>query len=395
MDPGDDVGEAAAHVVDGGVRLGVAGQPCLGPGGGRPVAARRRVGVGEQPDRGTRPHRPVTEQPAREPPDHRTRGPVHGERGEQVLHDRVVVAGVEGHPRTALRRGDALDEFEGAVAVEGGGLDGHRRLLVGQSAPVAPGQVAASDRLLEVEADHRQHLADRRRTVEERRLVRVRQAGGGDEDGVVAERPRGHGLGHRLLHRPAHPRDADDRRPRGVTPLVPGALLGGQGQDGAVQPVVTERELRGVDPDGDAARPRVQVVAGQRPLAALVEAAPGVQGEGMGGDHGAAVQQGGGRGTARGVRAAAGGSRGAARGGGAGRGSTRNGGAVRVHGCRVGGCGRGGRGGGGGGAVRPDRVVHQNRPSRRSNLVGLSQTSPPASSQRAWSSTSEPRGRSG
>ena len=61
---------------------------------------------------------------------------------------------------------------------------------------------------------------------------------------------------------------------------------------GSVEPDVADRELRRVDADREAARAGVEVVAGQRPLAALVEAAVGVQRERMRGDDGAGAEHG-------------------------------------------------------------------------------------------------------
>ena len=57
-------------------------------------------------------------------------------------------------------------------------------------------------------------------------------------------------------------------------------------------PWITNPELRGVHGDRQAADARGKVIAREGALAALVEAAPGVEGERMRGDHEAALQLG-------------------------------------------------------------------------------------------------------
>src|SRR5690625_6212712 len=55
---------------------------------------------------------------------------------------------------------------------------------------------------------------------------------------------------------------------------------------------MVQLELRGVDADGQAVRPRGQLVARQRPLGGEVQPTAVVQGQGMGGDHHARIEAG-------------------------------------------------------------------------------------------------------
>jgi hypothetical protein len=74
-------------------------------------------------------------------------------------------------------------------------------------------------------------------------------------------------------------------------PLRALRLLCGEPQHGLVQACFADRELRGVHADRESAAARSEVIARERALAALVEAAPRVERERMRRDHGALVQR--------------------------------------------------------------------------------------------------------
>ncbi|WP_197701380.1 hypothetical protein [Micromonospora coxensis] len=128
---------------------------------------------------------------------------------------------------------------------------------------------------LQVEADDRQHLADGAGPLDQGVLVQrgVRR----QQHQVVAERGGEFGLADRL----GGVAGAGDHDGLGA-----GGGLGGQFQHGSEQTDlgVVDGELGGVHADGDAAGAGGEVVAGQRPLPALVEATLGVEGERVGGN---------------------------------------------------------------------------------------------------------------
>ena len=89
----------------------------------------------------------------------------------------------------------------------------------------------------------------------------------------------------RLRRAPAHARDHDQRA------LHPGpAVLDGRLEHGLIQAGFTDRELGGVHTDRQPAGAGIDVVAGERTLAAPVEAARRVQSERVRGDHRAFAQ---------------------------------------------------------------------------------------------------------
>ena len=93
-------------------------------------------------------------------------------------------------------------------------------------------------------------------------------------------------LGDGLLGAPGDAGDEEER------PRRPGARrLGRELEHRAVEPDVADRELRRVHADGETARAGVEVVARQRALAALVEAALGVERERVGRDDGAGAER--------------------------------------------------------------------------------------------------------
>ena len=84
-------------------------------------------------------------------------------------------------------------------------------------------------------------------------------------------------------------RQARDHDERPLGPLTGGVR--GQLQNRLVEPALADRELRCVHAYGEAARAGVEVVARERPLAARIEPALGVERERMRGNHRAAAQE--------------------------------------------------------------------------------------------------------
>src|SRR5947209_631573 len=77
-----------------------------------------------------------------------------GEGGDEVGHDRVVVARVEGDVGAAAR-GQGAGDVERRVAIEGGHLDGHHGLDLEERSPEGLVQDPSADGRLEVEAEER------------------------------------------------------------------------------------------------------------------------------------------------------------------------------------------------------------------------------------------------
>ena len=109
-------------------------------------------------DRPARPDRPVAQQPADDPRARLGRRP-EAERRQQVEHDVVVVAGVEGDV-VAAGLGDGADHVERLVAVERGDLDRDDALDLGEPPPERDRSSRPAHGRLEVEADERDHPGD-------------------------------------------------------------------------------------------------------------------------------------------------------------------------------------------------------------------------------------------
>ena len=197
----------------------------------------------------------------------------------------VVVAGVEGDALLRARRRHAVDDVEGAVAVERGDLDPDHVLDRGELLPERAREDDAADRGLQVEADHGQLVGEGTAVGEHPFLTRVAERREAHENGVVAELACDSRLGDRLLAAPGDSGDEEERprRPRA-------RRLDRELEHRAVEPDVADRELRGVDADGETAGAGVEVVARECSLAALVEAAIGVERERVGGDHGSGAE---------------------------------------------------------------------------------------------------------
>ena len=250
--------------------------------GGDGVVAAHGAAALEDLDGRARPDRPVSEQAADEAQLARRRA----ERHRQVEHDVVVVAGVERDPLLRARRRHAVHDVERAVAVERGDLDPDHVLDRGEVLPERAREDDAADRGLQVEADHGQLVGEGAAVGEHLLLARAAERREAHEHGVVAELARDPRLGDRLL---AAPGDAGHEEERPRRPRA--RRLGRELEHRAVEPDVADRELRGVDADGETACPGVDVVARECALPALVETAIGVERERVGRDDGAGPER--------------------------------------------------------------------------------------------------------
>src|SRR5262249_40366279 len=77
----------------------------------------------ENLDGASHPDRPVAEQAAAKPPLHARPAAFDQERGQQIEHDMIVVAGIERDALLGSGRDHAAHDIERAVAVERGDLD--------------------------------------------------------------------------------------------------------------------------------------------------------------------------------------------------------------------------------------------------------------------------------
>ena len=120
----------------------------------------------------------------------------------------------------------------------------------------------------------------------------VAQRGDVEQAEMIPELAGQLGLGDRLSGGAANPRDADQRSLVVVFAIGARQLLRGEGEDGFEQavPGIANRELRRVDPHGEAADPGRGVVPDQPALAALVEPPRGRQGQRHRGYRNAAIE---------------------------------------------------------------------------------------------------------
>ena len=165
----------------------------------------------EKLDRPASPDGPMAQQPSDDPSLDLPAADREPVRSEQVEHDVVVVAGVEGDV-VAPGFGDGPDDVEGPVAVERSDLDGDDRLDFGEPPPEAIRQVRAADGLLKVEADERDHLGDGP-AMGQPRVVVGAGTGEAEQSGVIAEVAQD--------RRPRRSPGRSDRRSRRSAPAAP------------------------------------------------------------------------------------------------------------------------------------------------------------------------------
>ena len=199
---------------------------------------------------------------------------------DQIEQDVIVVAGVEGHAILGAGFHDTPHHVQRAVAVEGRDLDRHHVLQCGEAAPEGGTQHHTAHRRLQVEADQRNALGQARTMLQPLVLARAGEGGEAHHACVIAEAEGDVRLGQRLFRPPDQARDTHQR------PVCPGVGgLGGELQHRLVESRLPDRELRGVDADGEPAGAGVDVVAGERPLPLRIQSALGVERERMRRDH--------------------------------------------------------------------------------------------------------------
>src|SRR6185312_4169964 len=113
----------------------------------------------EELDGAPRPDAPMAEQAAGDPELDRRAVAREAERGQEIEHDAVVIAGIERDALLGARLDDAAHHVEGAVAVEGRDLHRDHRLELGKAPPEAMREREAAHGGLEIESDERHHLA--------------------------------------------------------------------------------------------------------------------------------------------------------------------------------------------------------------------------------------------
>ena len=235
-----------------------------------------------------RPDAPVPKQPALDAHAHCFRTSLDVEWHCKVEHDVVVVAGVERHAILRPRGNHTANHVQRPVAVERRHLDRDHVRDFREALPELHRQGDAADRRLQVEPDQRHYAGHGGAMLDEfvdRRAFHRREA---QHCGVVAEAKGGLCLLLRLRSPAGQARHQDQRLARRPVPRrVRGKLL-----HRLIQPGFADCELRGMHPDRQPAGPRVDVVAGERPLPARVKLARSIQRQRMGGNH-RAVPEGG------------------------------------------------------------------------------------------------------
>ena len=198
---------------------------------------------------------------------------IDGERRDQVEHDVVVVAGVERDAVLGAGVDDAAHHVERAVAIERRDLDRDDVVDRGEArARTTPAARArrppAADRSRPAGSPRR---PPRNASISSSSLAPFMR-GEAEQAGVVAEAAREPRLGTRLLGA-----RRKRRRPctSGRLASMSRAVSTASSQHRLVQADLADRELRRVHADREPAGAGVEVVAGQRALAPLVEPALG------------------------------------------------------------------------------------------------------------------------
>lgn len=258
VDSGDAAVEGVGNIEDSSVGVGevdVPGEHLRGVGG---------LDAGEDFDGLLGPDGPLAEEAA----DDAEGSAFDLERSDEVVDDVVVVAGVEGDLVGAAGGGDAAEDIDGLIAIEGGHFDGDDVFDFGEAPPEGIGQKASADGGLEVEADDGDDLGDGSGVGDQFVDGGIAQGGEAEEDGVVAEGGGEFGFTDGLGSGSAGSGDLEDAARFG----------GGEFEDRAEEAAIADGELGGVDGDGDASRAGGGVVTGEGALAAFVHFA--VRGEG-------------------------------------------------------------------------------------------------------------------
>ncbi len=283
---GDAAGEIVRHVKqcpvgigDLAVQLQQRGIDAAGRG--------RVVGAGQVVHRRLYPGAPMTQQAALEAEHHRLIVPAHRERRHQVQEDMIVVARVERDAALGLRRDHAAHDIQGAITVERRHLDGDNVIDSGKAAPEFRRQQNAADRRLQIKADKGNAIGNRLAMGDQLILAGTLVRRQAQQPRMITKAKRNFRLGQGLFGAPDQTGD-HDRGPVGPSP----GRFRGQTQDRFVQSHVANFELCRMHANRQAARTRVQVIAGQGTLMALIQVPRLGQGQGMGGDDHAVAQLG-------------------------------------------------------------------------------------------------------
>jgi len=285
VEAGDAAGKMIGGIEEGGVGIGdfdAFAEKGWRNGG---VRANRRVTFIEEFDGFASPDGPMAEKAADDAAFDLLAIDGKNVRSEQVHYDVVVVAGVERN--VAARFGDGADDVKTLVAIEGSDFDGGDIFDFGELAPEFVGESATADRGLQVEADDGKNLCDGAAMGEERCVGGVRKRGEAEQAGVVAKIGEERGFANSLGRITTDSADANERN--GTVAIVTIHFFSGECQDGFEEADlrIANGELRGVNADGEATGAGGDVVASECALAAFVEMAVCVEGEGMSGDDGA------------------------------------------------------------------------------------------------------------
>ena len=222
----------------------------------------------------------MAEQAALEAQGHLAIAGAHHERRHEVGDDVVVVAGVERDALLGVGLGNAEGDVERAIAVERRDLDRDHVVDRREPAPEGARQRNAAHRRLQVEADQRHLVGDRRAVLDQLVLVRALERSERQQDGVVAHRPRRPRLVDRLRGLADR---AGDHHQRPVGPFA--RRLDRKLEHRPIEPDLADGELRRVHADRQAAGAGVDIVAADGALRLLVEPTVGTERQGMGGNH--------------------------------------------------------------------------------------------------------------
>ena len=190
---------------------------------------------------------------------------------EQIEHDVVVVARVERDVARATGLGDRAHHVEGLIAVERGDLDAGNIRHLGKPSPEVGRKQAPARRRLEIESEHGdlgRHLS---RMFNQLLVRRIGQRREGKQADVVAEFPREPCFGNGLAGFAADAGDLDRSPAGGAVARVGGFRREFENRLEQCVPGIANGELRGVDPNRDAARAGRVIVARQRALVPFVE----------------------------------------------------------------------------------------------------------------------------
>ena len=189
----------------------------------------------------------------------------------------VVIPGIESDLLAPVGLHHRAHNVKRPVAVERSDLDRRGVLDRSELAPELIGQYPPPDRRLQVKAHQRNHLGNGSRMSRQRLRIRAGKRRKTEQPEVVPEIGGKLRLANGLTGLPADARDANDRRLlHAVLECVDGFGRKLENRLEKSDERVADGELRGMHADCQSARAGSQVIARQRPLAALVELAPGV-----------------------------------------------------------------------------------------------------------------------